>query len=116
MVTGLVDQLLAVGGETGADVRHDLHFDVHSEVQFLKDLLLPPHRGCPLFIVKFVLLCARFESFDSSIVDPDHLHTLGPLALNDPVIDQLDLLVPIVKAGWGYPSSKPWFWRTRGDS
>ena len=57
MVTGLVDKLLAVGDEAAADVRHDLHFDVHSEVQFLKNLLLPPHRGCILLVVKFVLLC-----------------------------------------------------------
>ena len=62
MVTGLLDKLLTVGLEAGADVGHGLHLDVHGEMQLLKDLLLPPNRRCPLFVVKFVLLGSRFES------------------------------------------------------
>ena len=36
MVTGLLDKLLTVGLEAGADVGHGLHLNVHGEVQLLK--------------------------------------------------------------------------------
>ena len=116
MVTGLLDKLLTVGLETGADVGHDLHLYVHGEVQLPEYLLLPPHRGRPLLIVKLMLLGTGFESFDSSVVDPDHLNTLSSLTVNNPVIDFLDHLVPVGEARWGDPSSNPWFWRTGGHS
>ena len=80
------DKLLTVGGEAGGDVGHGLHLKVHGEMQLLKDLLLPPHGSCPLFVIEFMLLGAGLEPLNASVVNPDHVHALRSLGVNDPVV------------------------------
>ena len=109
MMTGFASKFLAVGDEACSNVVHCLHLHIHCEMEFSEDFVFPPHSDRSLPVIKLVLLSARFKSFDAGVVEPDQAHALGSLGVNDPVIDFLNLLGPVVKVWWRYPGSNPWF-------